>query len=483
MISFPHFPTAFWALHHARRTSVIWEKGNSSLFPELSSRISWQQCHSLVLQAVIFLQNFANSGHYPYFKQNKIIAYSGENRLIGLLVYLAAIACGYRILVLNPALSDAQLRLILVDHRIDILITDQHFGDFFAKFSPKMTACNLVLPSYQPDEPATLTLTSGSSGKPKAVVHSISNHLYSAEGVCELMAFTAQDRWLLSLPLFHVSGQGIVWRWLSQGATLVINEEKSDFFRALSDVSHASLVPTQLQRYLQTQPLECSQHFLLGGSAIPAELLYQARQANISTYAGYGMTEMASTVCAVKNELDNVGLPLKHREIKLENGEIWVRGKPLALGYLQKNGKIQPLVNEQGWFQTKDLGEWNSQNRLVVKGRIDNMFISGGENIQPEEIEKILYQSDLIEQVFVLPIDDVEFGQRPVAFIRFKQEENNFADRVNKLQNWLPNKLEKFKHPIRYFPLNIEKYQQSGTIKISRNQLKLELTDLSVQEQ
>ena len=96
------------------------------------------------------------------------------------------------------------------------MITDQ----LFTNFDENLTACEL--PTLDHASPATLTLTSGSSGSPKAVVHSIKNHLANAEGVCELLNFKQGDSWLLSLPLFHVSGQGIVWRWLSQGATLYV---------------------------------------------------------------------------------------------------------------------------------------------------------------------------------------------------------------------------------------------------------------------
>ncbi|VTR40624.1 O-succinylbenzoic acid--CoA ligase [Actinobacillus pleuropneumoniae] len=169
---------------------------------------------------------------------------------------------------------------------------------------------------------------------------------------------------------------------------------------------HASLVPTQLRRYLQQKSQKRvmgTKRFLLGGSAIPAELVAEARQQGIVSYCGYGMTEMASTICAVENELDNVGYPLKGREVKLVENEIWVKGSGLALGALQKNGEIRPLVNQEGWLQTKDRGEWNAAGKLVVKGRLDNMFISGGENIQPEDVEKVIYQSGLVSQVFVLP--------------------------------------------------------------------------------
>ena len=86
---------------------------------------------------------------------------------------------------------------------------------------------------------ATMTLTSGSTGLPKAVVHNISAHLANAEGVCALMNFGKEQSWLLSLPLYHVSGQGIVWRWLYAGATLVLPKE--DFYQSIGEVSHVSL--------------------------------------------------------------------------------------------------------------------------------------------------------------------------------------------------------------------------------------------------
>ena len=278
--------------------------------------------------------------------------------------------------------------------------------------------------------------------------------------------------------MFDVCGQGIIWRWLLQGATLQICEDKCDFMDGLDEVSHASLVPTQLQRYLEQrqQPLAKPKSILLGGAFIPPELVELAKKRNIVTFSGYGMTEMASTICAGRNESHNVGYPLLGREVRLVNQEIWVKGAGLAQGIWQKNGEIRPLVNAEGWLQTKDKGEWNAKHQLIVLGRLDNMFISGGENIQPEEIEQQIYSSNLVSQAFVLPIDDKEFGARPVAFIQFK--ENHFETESTKLQCYLAEKLEKFKQPIRYFPLDIAKWQAQGTIKISRTLLQQHLIKL-----
>jgi O-succinylbenzoic acid--CoA ligase len=96
---------------------------------------------------------------------------------------------------------------------------------------------------------ASMTLTSGSTGLPKAAVHSCRAHLASAEGVLAMIPLASDDDWLLSLPLFHVSGQGILWRWLLAGARLTVGE-RQPLEQALRGCTHASLVPTQLWRLL-----------------------------------------------------------------------------------------------------------------------------------------------------------------------------------------------------------------------------------------
>lgn len=458
------FPSYHWAETSAQDIAIVWQKDTDD-FPFLSSQISWAEFQMLLGQAI---QQFQQKG----ICRGDLVAYCGSHRLCGVISYCAILAMGAKILMLNPAQTEVQRQTILQDNGVDYLISDQDF----ANFSAKITAC-YPFPMLNFEQAATLTLTSGSTGKPKAVVHAISAHLANAEGVCELMEFEKSHSWLLTLPLFHVSGQGIIWRWLLKGATLYIDENKATFFDTLRQVTHSSLVPTQLQRYLNGLNAPVSQCCLLGGTAIPSELIKNAQQYGITTFSGYGMTEMASTICATKNALDSAGVPLKHRDIKLDKGEIWVRGKPLALGYWQKNGSIQPLVNQEGWFQTKDRGEWNHHKQLIIKGRLDNMFISGGENIQPEEIERVIFQSNLVEQVFILPRADAEFGQRPVAIVQFRTA--NFTENLNCLKNWLSDKLEKFKQPIDYFPLDVEKYQKQGTIKISRSQLQQDLNNVT----
>lgn len=407
------------------------------------------------------------------------IALCGKNSMDLLCFYLAGLQFGLRVLGINPAFPVEKINRLCelndISLRIDFSSSQYHCRGL--KNSAKNDRTFTLTEGY------TMTLTSGSTGLPKAVVHSVNAHLANAVGVSELMRFGANDSWLLSLPLYHVSGQGILWRWLQQGGELVLPQ--ADFYASVIGVSHVSLVPTQLQRllsYLAEHPNKfvCTKHILLGGSQIPLELTRQANRLDIQCYSGYGMTEMGSTVFAKESdETAGVGLPLKGREYRLVDDEIWLKGAGLAEGYWIDQ-KIRPLTNKQGWFQTKDKGQWLN-NELVLLGRLDNMFISGGENIQPEEIENIIQGYELVNQVFILPRDDAEFGQRPVAMIQFNLDadtENNFKSAVEKLKIWLSDKIERFKQPVAYFPLDVEKARQEGTIKISRNLLKTELMTL-----
>ncbi|WP_288533866.1 o-succinylbenzoate--CoA ligase [uncultured Haemophilus sp.] len=388
------------------------------------------------------------------------VAFCGKNSEQILFLYLAVIQLGAKILGINPAFPQEKREELCHVYGVDFCYQTEDIHYLAAE----------VLPEHNADftKVATMTLTSGSTGLPKAVVHNVSAHLANAEGVCALMNFGKDQSWLLSLPLYHVSGQGIVWRWLYAGATLVLPKE--DFYQSIGEVSHVSLVPTQLQRWFDylakhLQPIQ-TQAVLLGGTQIPVKLTQALNELGVLSYSGYGMTEMASTVFAKQSDRKiGVGQPLLGREFKLVNEEVWLKGAGLAMGYW-RDGCVDPLTNAEGWLQTKDKGQW-LDDELVIRGRLDNMFISGGENIQPEEIEKVIAQSDLVKQVFVLPKHDEEFGHRPVAIIEFHTSFNESA--VEFLNVFLQGRLERFKQPVAYYELPQNLIQ--GAIKISRKAL------------
>ena len=414
---------------------------------------SWAELAEKINQVEVFLLQQGVTAQ-------SAVAFCGKNSEQILFLYLAVIQLGAKILGINPAFPQEKREELCRMYGVNFCYQTEDIHYLAVK----------ALPEHNADftKAATMTLTSGSTGLPKAVVHNVSAHLANAEGVCALMNFGKDQSWLLSLPLYHVSGQGIVWRWLYTGATLVLPKE--DFYLSIGEVSHVSLVPTQLQRWFDylveyPQPIQ-TQAVLLGGTQIPVKLTQALSELGIRSYSGYGMTEMASTAFAKQSDGKiGVGQPLLGREFKLVNEEVWLKGAGLAMGYW-RDGCVDPLTNAEGWFQTKDKGQW-LDNELVIQGRLDNMFISGGENIQPEEFEIVIAQSDFVKQFFFFPKNDEEFGHRPVAIVEFHTSFNESA--VESLNVFLQGRLERFKQPVAYYELPQDLIQ--GAIKISRKAL------------
>ncbi|WEM44030.1 o-succinylbenzoate--CoA ligase [Photobacterium sp. DA100] len=407
-------------------------------------------------------------------KRDQLVAAVAPNSVSVIWLLLATLRTGARYVGLNPRLSQQQLAAQLAQLECDFIWYPAKSGMDFGNGQALPTRLQLLPPqvprlvpvTWQASRAATLTMTSGSTGQPKAVVHNAQSHLASAAGLLHWMAFEPGDSWLLSLPLFHISGMAIVWRWLYRGAQLVI-ESPQGLEQDLNTVTHASLVPTQLQRLLASSQASSLtlKRVLLGGAVIPVSLTERAKLAGIECWCGYGMTEMASTVTAkLADSSAGVGAVLPNRELMLKDGEVLVKGKTLAMGYY-RNRTVFPLC-DQDWFATKDLADWHDEE-LFIRGRKDNMFISGGENIQPEEIEKVLLAHPEVRQAFVLPVNDTEYGQRPVAVLATSSELDSRLE--GELVTYMKQQVMGFCRPVQYFSL--PSHLSAGGIKISRQQL------------
>ena len=306
------------------------------------------------------------------------------------------------------------------------------------------------------DRHATVLFTSGSTGAPKGTLHTFGNHYFSARGSNVNIALEPQDRWLHSLPLYHVGGISIVFRCLLAGASVALPEQEAPLGEAVarSGATHVSLVSTQLSRLLREDGFDPSglKAMLLGGGPMPGYLLEEALARKLPIHTSYGLTEMASQVTATppgasREELRTSGRPLPHRELSIsDDGEILVRGETLFAGYLEGEAIDLP-VDADGWFHTKDLGELDAEGYLRVRGRKDNLFISGGENVQPEEIEEALCLLEGVEEAVVVPVPDPEFGSRPAAFVRTT---GGLVEPTNLAQALEPV-LPRFKIPVAFY--------------------------------
>ncbi|WP_261816900.1 o-succinylbenzoate--CoA ligase [Vibrio gallicus] len=441
-------------------------RGEADALIDTVSPLGWKQVQakSSALQTQLIEHGF-NQG-------DVLLIVTAHSSLEIILLYLACLELGV-VCAFVPQLSSLEL-----EHRLEVTgaraiyvcpsVKLSHSAQLALSFDNQQPTCRDSV--YDTQNITSLIFTSGSTGSPKAVAHTVHNHLASATGIQHQFSFDKQSCWLLSLPMYHVSGLAIVWRWLVSGCRLQLKKDKG---LDLDGVTHTSMVPTQLQRALDSNAVGTLQKVLLGGAIIPHQLATQASQCGIETWAGYGLTEMASTVTAKRvNGLDSAGYILPKRDLKLIAQRIWVKGETLAVGYWQQ-GRLLPLATSNGWFDTKDLGLW-CDNELAIIGRADNMFISGGENIHCEEIERVLLSHPLIEQAFIVPVSDKTFGHRPMAMVSCVTTDSSDTEHLdaclkNELDQLCMQQLQRFKRPIGYGL--IPKSLLSQGIKVSRKQL------------
>lgn len=350
---------------------------------------------------------------------------------------------GDRIAILHPpsveliCLIFAVLRLGACPCLINLRLPPAQIEAQIAQIAPKLWISSfpwdlspLKTPKACPVPGSILLFTSGSTGTPKIAVLSLKSLIANA---AHSIPLEMGDRYLLSLPLYHVGGLGILLRCVLKRATLVL--EKND-----PEITHLSFVPTQMYRASPVyKNLKC---VLLGGapiSHIPPKL---------PIFATYGLTEMGSMVFAQKNPIQKEGLfylkdPLPQRKVRIaEDGEIWVGGDTLFQGYLENERISSPIT--EGWFPTGDIGKKDEILGYAILGRKDWQFISGGENIQPEEIESHLLKIPGILEAVVVPQEDPEYGNRPVACIQTLK--NPF--RLAEIRAILKEHLPKYKIPV-----------------------------------
>ncbi|MCL5985090.1 MAG: o-succinylbenzoate--CoA ligase [Actinobacteria bacterium] len=333
------------------------------------------------------------------------------------------------------------------------------------------------------DNPSNIIFSSGTQDSPKAILHTIQNHYYSALGSHENIYFGREHNWLASLPMYHISGFSILMRSMLNEGGIGFYTPKIPIDKAISElnITHISLVPAQLYQLLEDKEaitkLGNLKAILLGGASIPFNLIERALSFNLPIYKSYGSTEMASQISTTKpgdgiEHLKTSGKVLNYRELKVASDqEILVKGKTLFRGYLEGEKLVSPF-NEDGWFKTGDLGYLDEDHYLNITGRKDSMFISGGENVYPEEIEAELETIPGVINSMVVPIRHPEYGEVPVAFIKAERFEKLDVEFIKKT---LSGSIENFKIP-KYFFDWPEKL--TTDIKPSRNILKKIATDL-----
>lgn len=428
-----------------------------------NSHINYAQLHQRITSLSIQLIKLSMK------KEDRLVCIA-TNTLQLVLLQMTCIRNGFIFCPINPKFSSAEIkqRLTLLDSPFIWQPTEKNklALDFHSSIQVESNhqSCKI-----DPNTIVSIIFTSGSSGSPKAVMHHFQNHYYSALGSQSIIPIQQGDKNLLNLPMFHISGYATVMRTFLSGATLQICPEKVHVdYLTRCKTTHLSLVSSQLQQLLSDNKFHISglfiKHLLLGGSAFPNKLLQALAKRGFTYHLSYGSTEMASQIATSTNNTQLQLLP--YRQVKIVNNEIQYAGETRFVGYF-KGDNHSGLIDKDSYFPSSDLGELNV-NTVTIIGRKDRQFISGGENIQPEEIEETLLTFPDVIQACVLPIDDPIFGQRPIAFIKW-----NTSEQSEQLKQFLKDKLIRFKQPLHYFVLPAQQGIKLNPKQLTDRALKL----------
>ena len=262
------------------------------------------------------------------------------------------------------------------------------------------------------DAPRLIVLSSGTTGPPRPVPLSAAQLAFSAFGSAMRLGHDPADRWLCPLPLHHVGGLSILLR-TTWAATTTVLMPRFDAARAsalLDEVQLASLVPSMLADILDARrdrPFAPTlRAILIGGAQTPPGLVDRCRAIGAPVALSWGMSETGSQVATrFPGDLSpggHVGPPLP-----------FARVSPGASGALSIEGPVAP----RGRFLTRDLGHIDPQGRVVVSGRAEDLILSGGENIDPAEVEAALCEHPAVREAAVVGRPDPRWGERPVAFV------------------------------------------------------------------
>ena len=322
----------------------------------------------------------------------------------------ALMKAGGTLLPLSPQLS--------VEERAAIVAAEEPTVDLDDPGRLTQTEADLpLLGEHDMDEIACRVLTSGSTGMPTPIGLTYGNFLWNAVGSGFNIGVDPHDRWLCCLPLSHISGLGIVMRSVIYGTTVVLHDgfdtDRVAASLAEEEITLLSLVTTTLTRLLEAgADLSGPRAILVGGGPVPEEPLKEAIGRGATVVQTYGLTEACSQVTTLapadaRRKLGSAGRPLLTTHLRIQEGEILVQGPTVAPG----------RADTDGWLHTGDLGRIDEEGFLYVEDRIDDMIVSGGENIVPAEVEQVLLRHPEVADAAVVGRDDPEWQQAVTAIV------------------------------------------------------------------
>jgi O-succinylbenzoic acid--CoA ligase len=337
----------------------------------------------------------------------------------------ALMKVGAALLPLGPRLTEAERATIV--SAVDPIIDLDDPG-----MLTQTEADMPLLGEHDMDAICCRVLTSGSTGTPRPIPLSYGNFLWNAVGSAFNIGVLPEDRWLCCVPLSHIAGLGIVMRSVIYGTTAVIHDgfDVDRVGEALEreGITVLSLVTTMLTRLLDAGvDLSGPRAILVGGGPVPEEPLEEAIAKGATVVQTYGLTETCSQVTTLtpadaKRKLGSAGRPLLTTHLRIREGEILIQGPTVAPG----------AADPDGWLHTGDLGHIDEEGFLYVSDRIDDMIVTGGENVIPSEVEGVLLRHPAVSEAAVIGREDPEWQQAVTAVVVLANGSDVTADELRR---------------------------------------------------
>ncbi len=434
-------------------------------------------------------------------------------------VIFATAKLGLTLVPLNWRLSPPELAFNLSDSGADTLLFDAEFAEVVTQLQEQTPIKRMIvlgstaglesdayeelLARQSEDEPTVdqpvgldtahiIMYTAGTTGRPKGAVLSQGASFWNAINLTLDMNFTSNDRNLSVLPMFHIGGIGLfTLPVLYMGGTVVIQrtfepaetlrllgKEKITLFFGVAAVflfliQHADFNPEAFAKVRVV---------MSGGAPLPVSLVRQYHDAGIVLQQGFGMSEAAPSIATLSKDLalkkaGSIGRALFHVEARVVDvdmndlpadaeGELVIRGPNLMQGYWNRPEATNEAF-EGGWFHTGDIARMDADGDLYIVDRKKDMFISGGENVYPAEVENAIFELPQVAEAAVIGAKDEKWGEVGRAIVALKAgEELEEAEIID----FLKERLAKYKVPKQV--IFVDQLPRNAAGKVLKNKLR-----------
>jgi malonyl-CoA/methylmalonyl-CoA synthetase len=356
---------------------------------------------------------------------DRLCVYLG-NRVELIDLYLACVKLGVIFVPINILYREREIAHITADAEPRAIIGEGDLASLISDDDRRPEA------AIDGSTPAAIIYTSGTTGTSKGAVLTHDNFAANAVNLIASWAITRDDRFLLALPLFHIHALGNgLHCWLISGCRMRLLE-RFDHKTAVDEFLDFAPtlffgVPAMYVRLLDT-PIDAARKigaamrlFVSGSAPLPVHVFERFRDLfDLTILERYGMTE---TFMNISNPYDGerragtVGVPLSGVSVRVEDGELLVRGPNVFAGYWRRPDVTAAAFTDDGWFRTGDLASRSDDGYYTLLGRKSDLIISGGFNIYPREIEELLLEQPEIAEAAVVGVADEVRGEVPVAFV------------------------------------------------------------------